>query len=195
VTGLIVLATALLADTIDRQRVQQGVLRLADLQKLVDEARAYQAQHFGDCPIEGSCAAAAFSLMIVARQAGIPLVLQAGSAYWRRMTDEQDDGVSPLQFGYEWEPNSTMTRFMIAQGRMPEMHVWVGNPETQEIVDINAGLFPVQAQKLIGVDWPGPRPPDVLWTRASQLPENAWYRPDGEATKLAMEMLISDFRH
>lgn len=132
----------------------------------------------------GGCLAAAVAVIIVAGKYGRRLALQAGSAYWTRMTPEQDDGVSPTHFGYEWE-DTPETRACIRAGMLPEIHVWAGDPARQEIVDPTSGEFPAQCRVLLGEDWLAPRPPDALWVPVAQIPPNAIYTPSREATQVA----------
>lgn len=160
----------------------------------VSEARALVATHFPDCPARGSCLFHAIAMIQVAKRHGRKLVLQAGTAYWERMPPEIDDGVSPTHFGYEWEADSPTTRARIAARMLPEMHIWVGDPATQEIIDISTNEFVDQARHMLGVDWPGKKPPDFLWAKASELPKEAVYQPDGRATRVAARFVAEMMR-
>lgn len=133
---------------------------------------------------------------------GYDAYLQAGTASWRRVPDEQDDGVCPLYFSYVWEPGEPMTLLALLDGRMPEMHVWAGiqhhDPKRNEIVDLTVGYQPQQCMEMIGQDWqmPHPRPGDWFWGTCADLERNDWrYYPDLSAIKIAMEMLQVILKH
>lgn len=137
--------------------------------------------------VEGACIVYAAAVIRRARQDGISLVLQAGSAFWPRVRPEQDDGVSSTHFGYQWDPPNVLGHLMA--GNLPELHAWAGDPRTQEIVDLTAGKFPEQCLKLTGMDWPGDRPPSSFWGRGRDLPGGASYEPNLEATTVAAHFL------
>ena len=120
---------------------------------------------------------------------GLRPVLQAGTMMWRFCAPELDDGIGPTHFGYAWEPESLPSLAARAAGRLPEMHVWVGLPETQEIVDLTTCYLPEQARAIAGFSWSAPPPPDYLWAPA--LPEGAVFEPNREATLLADRCLRS----
>jgi hypothetical protein len=65
---------------------------------------------------------------------------------------------------------------------LPEVHVWLGDPLRQELVDATTGFFPAQAMALQGMDWPGKKPPEWLWCRGRDIPDEACYTPSAEAT-------------
>ena len=41
-------------------------------------------------------------------------IIQAGSAQWPRVPPEMDDGESPTNFSYEWDPDSPVARLFRA---------------------------------------------------------------------------------
>lgn len=135
----------------------------------------------------GRCLFAAWATCVAAHEVlGRRFLLYAGTALWQRV--ERDDGVSPTHFGYKWEapPGASV---MIEEGRLPEMHVWCGDPKTIEVVDLCAGDFPSHCEQILGLGWEGPRPPDVLWSRADRLPAGAVYDASAEAGRLAARAL------
>lgn len=133
------------------------------------------------------------AIIAAAAEVGVRLVLQAGSAYWPCLDDAHDDGTSPNQFGYEWNDQGRAIARMLGLGlmpsRMPEIHVWAGNPDTQELVDISTGAWPEQAKRLIGTEWRAPMPPKFYWGHVSKLPRFVNYTADREATMFAARML------
>lgn len=140
--------------------------------------------------IQAACLYWAATLIDELSVNGIRGILQAGTLMWPRIRPEQDDGVSPTHFSYVWEANSSTTRTRIAQGLMPEMHVWVGIPETQEIVDLTTRYLKGQCQQLIGHEWIGDDPPHHLWCKCEELPPGVIYRPDRLATMIAWRLLF-----
>jgi GNAT superfamily N-acetyltransferase len=158
---------------------------------IVALARKIRAEKYTSCPAQGACFWHALAVIEAAKRHGRRLVLQAGSASWRRVPERLDDGVSATHFSYVWEPDSPLTRAIIARffagdtRMLPEMHVWAGDPATQELVDITTRYWPEQCKSLTGEDWLGPLPPDYLWTTARDLPDDAVYEPDMRATMLA----------
>ncbi len=155
--------------------------------KLVSRARAIFKSRMGDCSDMqyGMCPIMAWSVIEAGREQGRRLVLQAGSASWRMVPPELDDGVMSTHFSYMWEPHSMATRMAMARGTLPELHVWVADPKTQEIIDITTGDLPRLAKNMIGAEWLDKPPPDYIWSRSP----DAIYQPDRDATILVAQML------
>jgi hypothetical protein len=140
----------------------------------------------------GVCAYAAMTLRELARRRhGLNLAIQAGDCLWRRMSPAQDDGVSATHFGYQWDPMSPASMRAMIEGRMPEMHVWLGDTERQEVIDPTAGLFPEQCEKLIGEGWLDRKPPAYIWAPAKKIPDRAIYRPIRDATLVAGKVMAT----
>jgi hypothetical protein len=129
-------------------------------------------------------------------------VIQAGSAQWPRIPPEMDDGASPTHFAYEWHPHSGVTTLLrsgvIPVGRradgqvaasLPEMHVWLGCPDTGEIIDFSTGLWPAACAATLGLDWPGPLPPDYFWDFGARRPAGVNYLPDRDAIETVIMVL------
>ena len=114
---------------------------------------------------------------IIKEWPGAPRTLiQAGSAGWPRIPPHLDDGVSPTHFAYEGDPDSGLARlaadgiFRLVEredGRtalsLPEMHVWLGCPDTGELLDFTTGLWPQACQAILGLPWLAP---GSDWTRS-----------------------------
>jgi len=166
---------------------------MATRDEIVAEARALFRRSFPEINEHQACLFLACCVIKVAEKYGIRLVLQAGSCFWRRVPDELDDGVSDTRFGYEWESDSMDTVINVAMGNMPELHVWAGNPITQEVVDLTSGFFPTQCKTLTGKEWLSPSPPDYLWRSTRDV--DAEYRPSRDATELATFMFSNYLRH
>ncbi len=129
-------------------------------------------------------------------------IIQAGSAQWPRVPPELDDGVSPTHFAYEWNPEHPVTRLFLtgftplvqrADGHtaasLPEMHVWLGCPDSEEIIDFTTGLWPAACQATLGEDWLAEHPPEYLWTFGSRLPKDVRYIASREAIEVVIEVL------
>lgn len=119
-------------------------------------------------------------------------IIQAGSCSWPRVFPHQDDGVSATHMSYVWDPGSDLTREMLAQGKMPEMHVWVALPERGEIIDMTTGFWPANCLAILGMDWPGPKPPEYFWGTEEDLPNGVVYDPDVQAIGWALWALRED---
>lgn len=118
------------------------------------------------------------------RRRGRRAILQAGSATWRMVAPEVDDGVSPTHLAYEWSPESPASRAAMARGHLPEMHVWAAVVDPPALVDLAAGFWPEQAMRLHGYTWRAPMPPAYVW---GVPPPGAGYRPDPHATLEAVK--------
>ena len=154
--------------------------------RIVREARKIRNKKYGVCSsTAGVCLYDALSVIEAAKKHKVRLVLQGGTAFWRRMSPDQDDGFSPTHFGYQWDPRSPLSEMAVAQGNLPEMHVWAGDPATQEVVDIATLDFPTRAQDLIGYPWLDVKPPGFFWGTGDELPDGAFYEPNREATLYA----------
>jgi len=139
----------------------------------------------------GKCVFYSAATMMHFKCLGIQCYLQAGSMSWPCIKMEEDDGVSPTHFSFEWEGYTQANVMRMVSGALPEMHVWVGIPETNEIVDLSVGTLPEQAKEIAKIEWKGPRPPNFLWTNV--LPENVRYVPEKGATTLAYKLIFSMF--
>lgn len=158
--------------------------------ELVREARELMRDVWGEPrPGFGVCPLISLALMAVAGRAGIRLVLQAGDLRWRWQRPENDDGVSPTHFGYIWSPEDPASRAAALRGALPEVHVWLGDPVRQEIVDASTDGLVESARRLIGVEWEVERPPDFLWAPARELPADAVYDCSREATLSVARLL------
>jgi len=158
---------------------------------IIARADKLMARYFPGIPRQGACLYYAWAVCQAAREEGHRFLLQAGTAFWPRMTLAQDDGVSPLCFGYQWDP--VAAQGYLARQMMPEMHCWVGDPAEGEVIDLTTGYWPVECKRIIGLDWPGPRPPDHVWASPLTLPDGVRYEPDREAGLVARRLLEAKF--
>lgn len=163
-----------------------------DRDLIVAEARALFRKEFPEIKEQAGCLYLSMCVIRVAHKYGIRLALQAGTCSWRRVPEELDDGVMGTHFSYVWEPDSMATRIAILENRLPELHVWAGDPATQELIDLTSGSFPAQCKELAGEEWLTPTPPDYIWMHSSKVP--AYYRPFMDATILAGNLYLHHVR-
>jgi hypothetical protein len=136
----------------------------------------------------GLCLYYAHHTAAVLTQHGLPAVIQAGSLQWPRIRPEEDDGVIDTHFAYEWTPCASASALSVALGNLPEMHVWVGILNTQEIVDFTIRHLRAAAEAR-GMVWTAADPPPYLWCPANQTPAWVVYRPNREASVYACLLL------
>lgn len=137
--------------------------------------------------LDGACLFLAVGFMQAFYEwTGVVTLLQAGSASFKMIPDNQDDGVSPNYFSYQFSLAAALP--YVARGELPEMHCWVGIKETRELVDVSTEFLPDQCKKLSGMDWRTPPPPPFVWdtTAALERQRDLIYEPDVEAIKIAL---------
>lgn len=169
--------------------IKLKVVKLSE-EILINRFGKTTAEHTGNCLFRAFCVCVALKEIT-----GIRGGLQAGSSRWPRLTPEQDDGkeTTHTHFSYEWLPNSPMTIFRSSMGLLPEMHVWAGIMETQEIIDTSTRNLVYNAKHMALMDWPGIKPPDFFW--GQRFPDGVSYEPCQKATKLATDFLINACKH
>ncbi len=136
----------------------------------------------------GLCLYCAHHTASVLWRHGVPAVIQAGSLQWPRVRREEDDGEINTHFSYMWSPGSPESIVSAAIGNLPEIHVWVGILNTQEIVDFTTRHLVAAALERHMI-WTAVAPPSYLWCRADGLPDWVVYRPDQEASIYACSVL------
>jgi len=126
--------------------------------------------------------------MAVLWQHGFQPVIQAGSLQWPRVRRDEDDGVIDTHFSYMWSPATAESALSVALGNLPEMHVWVGLVDRQEIVDFTTRHLKVAAREH-GLAWTAAAPPPYLWCHAAATPDWVVYRPFRDASVYACLLL------
>jgi hypothetical protein len=124
-------------------------------------------------------------------------IIQAGSAEWPRIPKELDDGLCNTHFAYVWNPDDPLTRLwfegFVRQEKnaisLPEVHIWLACPDTQELIDFTTGTWPEACRKVIGEERLAEQPPEYLWTFGSRLPDGVRYIPDRSAIDLVIQIL------
>lgn len=113
---------------------------------------------------------------------------------WPILSPDQDDGVKPTHFTYESSPWREEIQAALQLGLLPEIHLWIGLPDENELIDFSTKYLPQQAAQ-DGLEWKTEPPPDFLWCGPSDLPEGVIYRPDMEAIRFALRFIRAHQRH
>lgn len=145
-----------------------------------------------DGPLPGLCLYWAYYGLRALRVRGIPACLQAGDLDWLRVSrqhyDEHPEDHA-THWAYHWSPQHPLSRQAVAEGNLPEIHIWLGIVSTQELVDFSTGMLPEVCRRVSGWDWPGEKPPAYLWTPVNQVPDLVRYRLDADATIYAGQII------
>lgn len=123
---------------------------------------------------------------------GYRAVIQAGSLQWPRVRRDEDDGQMNTHFAYEWNPHDSASMVSMGLGHLPEMHVWVGIVDRQEIVDFTIRHLRESAESQ-GMAWTAADPPRYLWCHARGLPDWVRYCVNRDATIYACTLLKQQF--
>ena len=135
----------------------------------------------------GLCLYYAHHTCATLRKHGYQAVIQAGSLQWPRIRHAEDDGVCNSHFAYMWSPQDPASAMSVALGNLPEMHVWVGIVDRQEIVDFTTRYLKEAASPL--GPWTAADPPSYLWCPANATPDWVVYRPNRDASIYAAVIL------
>lgn len=138
--------------------------------------------------LDGACLFLAVGFMQAFYEwTGVVTLLQAGSASFKMVPDNQNDGVSPNYFSYQFSLAAALP--YVARRTLPEMHCWVGIKETRELVDVSTEFLPDQCKRLAGMDWRMPPPPPFVWDHTSNLERqrDLIYTPDVNAIQIALD--------
>lgn len=117
-------------------------------------------------------------------------VIQAGSLQWPRVRRDEDDGQINTHFSYMWAPRDRASQISAAIGNLPEMHVWVGIVDSQEVVDFSTRHIK-QAALNLNLAWTAADPPRYLWARS--MPDWVRYHLNRDASLLACAILKQQF--
>jgi len=128
----------------------------------------------------GPCLYWSLTLMGVLLQNGYRALIQAGNLSWPIVPPGQDDGTRSTHFSYEWSPWREESKAALKLGMLPEIHIWVGLPDQNELLDFSTKFLPQQAAKE-GLVWRTALPPDFLWCGPSELPDGVIYKPNLDA--------------
>ncbi len=180
-----------------------------DRETLVSDARELFQKRYGvshnTASAGGACLHWALATIDAAEASGVHLVLQAGTAMFRRLSPHLDDGKPDTltHFSYVFDeatvkwtsgprqrpilPVRPSPRDGVARMCLPEMHVWCGDVERQEVVDLTTSYLRAECENILKQPWLEVDPPDYVWgsTRAIEEKHGFVYQPDRNATILA----------
>ena len=138
---------------------------------------------------------AAGAASFVERVLGERVILQGGSASWRRVRAEDDDGEVTTHYSYrfEWDERALVE---LALGNLPEMHCWLAVPRTKEIIDLSVKHQQEACLQLAGMHWPGDPLPEYLWLQVDEHGDNDdyVYRADRTACEIAAAAAVQCVR-
>lgn len=157
--------------------------------KLVRAARKLVRRRYPEVNPAGACVFSGVAIAKLASDAGFPLRLYAGSAFWRGVSPAMDDGISATRFGYQFDPEEARPRY--EAGMLPELHVWAGTTEGV-VVDITTKWWPQRARELADMRWSEPLPPDFFWGHRDELPPETEYVPHPIAQDMVVHLLTQD---
>lgn len=142
----------------------------------------------GTMDVSASCLHHGVFTVEALKRRGYNAFLQAGSAQFRMVAPERDDGISATHLGYMFDLANAIP--VLQRGMMPEMHVWVGL-EPRTLIDLTTAYQPVQARRLLGrSDWTAPLPPPFVW---GEPPPTTRYRPSRHAVRIAVVLAADIF--
>jgi hypothetical protein len=125
-------------------------VRTTSLTEKLEIYRAVSSRYYewyGGRDNGGRCFYWSLTLMGVLLQKGYRALIQAGSLSWPIVPPGQDDRRSATHFSYEWSPWREESQAALALGMLPEIHVWVGLPDQNELLDFATKFLPEQAAK------------------------------------------------
>jgi hypothetical protein len=135
----------------------------------------------------GTCVHHSLVGMLELKRHGIAAQIQAGTLNWPVIEPEGDDGVCPTHFGMVWSPHEDASRYSMATGGIPEMHVWLGDAETQTLIDFSTYQLKELCTNTVGLQWDSADPPEYLWTQ--RPPNGVQYVPHVEAIGYTYSLL------
>lgn len=112
--------------------------------------------------------------------------LQAGDMHWRMISPDRDNGTEATWFGYEFDLSQPFSKAAIADGNLPEIHIWCCLPEQNAIVDFSTGFLAGVAEQKHGYVWSAPKPPLYVF---GDPPVGTFYRPKKEAILYAWRFI------
>ena len=150
--------------------------------------RRYQDWYGQDHMQGGACLYWSMTGVSVLLSLGYRALLQAGSMSWSILPPHLDDGQQPTHFSYEWSPWRPESQAALKRGLLPEIHIWIGLPDLNELVDFSTKWLPERAAKE-GLVWRTERPPTFLWCSPSEMPEGVLYTPDINAIRFVLNFV------
>jgi len=87
-----------------------------------------------------------------------------------------------------WNESSPLNVANLMMQALPEIHVWVGLVETQEVIDFSVRNLREAAGEA-GLEWTAADPPRYIWATQDNLPDWVVYTPHATASLLACKLL------
>ncbi len=142
----------------------------------------------------GSCVFWALATLEAGKKFGKNFIIQAGSLQWQYVPNHLDDGVSSTHFSYMWDPTNPLSRRALRMGMLPEVHVWVADPEAQEIIDLSTRGLKEQARNMGVTNWHTASPPRYFWVTLDEYNKHphAHYEGQYEASVYVVTKLVRD---
>jgi len=157
-----------------------------------DAEKIFRKKYSHMCSMDnpgGYCPLWALAVVEAGAKNGRKLVIMAGSMQWRIVPEHLDDGVMNNAFAYMWSPDDPQSRMAMRMGLLPEVHVFAGDPETQEFIDLSTRDFKRIAENKFGLKWLTPPPPRYVWGKINEIPSDANYMPNRDATLFVISKL------
>lgn len=132
------------------------------------------------------CGVLSAILSVELKAYGLNALFEAGTASWRMVPPEKDDGVGPTHFTHLFNEKSALVAS--ALGVFPEVHCWVVLPrdtyETSEVIDFTVGILPQKIHSH-GFKWLMPDPPKYLWAEVRYVSKDWHYTGNSRAATIA----------
>lgn len=161
-----------------------SVTPLEERTEIASLARELAGAVWPEVRLRAGCAHLVAAFGVVLARRGVRIVVQGGTASWRRLPEELDDGVVSTHFSYVFEPDSPTGLARFRRGLLPEMHVWAVIPDRREAVDLTLGDLPEQCEIAGRLPWLTPRPPPFGWWLWEEEPPGI-YAPSEVACRVA----------
>lgn len=164
----------------------------AEKDALVQRVREQRGKEFPSVPEAFSCLQSSLLVCRELVRLGQRPILQCGSIYWKAVSNEADDGKMVTHYSMVWSPHEIKSIMSVLNGKLPEMHCWVGLLESQEIIDLTVKFFPMAWKNAIGYDWTAKTPPDYVWMNITECQKeyDVIYEPLKDATEYGMHHMI-----
>lgn len=104
--------------------------------------RRYQEWYGADHMKTGSCLYWTITGVGILISLGHRAIIQAGSMSWPILPVHLDDGEQSTHFTYEWSPWREESQAALRLGLLPEIHIWIGLPDFNELVDFSTKWLP-----------------------------------------------------
>lgn len=165
-------------------------MKQSDRSRIVRQIHEATKRRVGKGKLHRSCMWYAFETIRILDSYSIRAVLQAGSASWKVVPDENDDGIKPTHYSYVCESlTSRDIMVMMTEGVLPELHVWAAIPSTNEVIDLTTRFLP-RLCKESGIELEL-KYPAYLWEDVKRLSETGvYYEPNRNATLLLMHIIM-----